>query len=150
LAAGLKMENINYQNVVQALLDAIPEIKSKYEEKRKQWAATSKKDDFHTVPTIVYEGVFVPYVKFLFDSGAEAELKKVFIFLERLSSDFNERLKNLVEVPVCEDLDDYLERARQYMGPRTLQLSIEFENHMNEIAKNRGKTKDNNFPKDNK
>ena len=121
------MAEIKYDSLVQYLIEAVPELRSHYESWYEEMG-----EDFG--PHVVYGDVLNPYLLTLLKSeGHEHELQRIFSFLERLASSDNARIREVVEVTVCERLGDHTEllaKARKYMGAATLRISHEIEKYL--------------------
>ncbi|MDQ0087494.1 hypothetical protein J2T12_000888 [Paenibacillus anaericanus] len=114
---------MEYNNVVQIMLEAIPEITPMYEKELDWW------DEI--LPHIVFGDVLSPYIiTLLRESNPEQTLEKVFDFLEQMAISSDERVQEVLAVTVLEQLGDdplILEKARQYMGCETKKMSVEIE-----------------------
>jgi hypothetical protein len=119
------VSQIHYANVAEALVDAVPELRPRYEEERHWW------EDENPGPHVIFGDVLNPYLIDLLDSGGhEDTLRQVFQFLELLATHADVHIQELVAVTVCERLGDCrerLQRAYKFMGTRTRQFSKEVE-----------------------
>jgi hypothetical protein len=116
---------IDYANVAEALVEAVPDVRGRYEEERCLWG------DEKPGPHIIFGDVLTPYLIDLLNlERQEGKLREVFEFLERLANHPDVHIQELVAVTVCERLGDYrehLKKAYKFMGPRTRQFSEEIE-----------------------
>lgn len=119
------VSQIPYDNVVQALMEAVPELRTDYEAECRQWG------DEPPGPHVIFGDVLNPsLVALLGADRQDATLRRVFQFLEHLANHEDIHVQELVAVTVCERLGDnpkILHRAHQYMGARTRQFSDEVE-----------------------
>lgn len=119
------LTKIQYANVAEALIEALPDLRERYVEERRWW------DDEKPGPHIIFGDVLNPYLIDLLDAGGNDEkLRKVFQFLECLAQHGDVRIQELVAVTVCERLGkrpERLKKARKFMGTRTRQFSEEVE-----------------------
>src|SRR5215813_10256224 len=119
------VSQIHYDNVVGALLEAVPELRAGYEAECHQWG------DEPLGPHVIFGDVLNPYLlDFLGAARPDAKLRRVFQFLERLANHEDIHISEMVAVTGCERLGDdpkILHRAHKYMGARTRQLSDEVE-----------------------
>jgi hypothetical protein len=119
------VSQIHYDNVVGALLEAVPELRAGYEAECRQWG------DEPLGPHVIFGDVLNPYLLDLLGAARpDAKLRRVFQFLERLANHEDIHIQELVAVTVCERLGDdpkILNRAHKYMGARTRQFSDEVE-----------------------
>jgi hypothetical protein len=116
---------IHYDNVVDALLEAVPELRAGYEAECRHGV------DEPLGPHVIFGDVLNPYLLGLLGADRpDAKLRRVFQFLERLANHEDIHIQELVAVTVCERLGDdpkLLRRAHEYMGARTRQFSDEVE-----------------------
>jgi len=116
---------IHYDHVVEALLEAVPELRAEYEAECHQWG------DEPPGPHVIFGDVLNPYLLTLLGADhQDAVLHRVFQFLEHLANHEDIHMQELVAVTVCERLGDdprILHRAYPYMGARTRQFSNEVE-----------------------
>ena len=119
------ISQIRYDNVVEALLEAVPELRPCYEAERRQW------DGEIPGPHVIFGDVLNPYLLDLLGSDRHAaKLRQVFQFREQLANHEDVHIQELVAVTICERLGDdskILHKARKYMGARTRQFSDEVE-----------------------
>ena len=120
-----KVSQIHYDNVVEALMEAVPELRVGYEAECRQGG------DEPPGPHVIFGDVLNPYLLNLLSSDRQdAALRQVFQFLEHLANHEDIHIQELVAVTVCERLGDdpkILHRAYKYMGARTRQFSDEVE-----------------------
>jgi len=120
------MIGITFENMAEKLLEVVPELRDQYESELEWWG--EEQPGAH----IIYGNLLNPYLITLLDSGdQERILVSIFAFLEELASHEDPRVQEVVAVTVCEHLGDDLkniEKARKYMGSKTLSLSNEIDN----------------------
>lgn len=114
---------MEYSNLVQKMLRAIPEVNPMYEKELDWWE--------EILPHIIFGDVLNPYIITLLREGnADQTLEKAFDFLEQMAISSDERVQEVLAVTVLEQLGDdplILEKARQYMGSETREMSTEIE-----------------------
>jgi hypothetical protein len=119
------ISQIHYANVAEALVEAVPELRPRYEAELRWWG------NEQPGPHVIFGDVLNPYLIELLDSaGHEDKLRQVFQFLERLATHEDVHVQELVAVTVCERLGDcreHLQRAQKFMGVRTRQFAKEVE-----------------------
>lgn len=119
------MNELTYKNAHLKMLEAIPELKEKYDEEIRWWG--NEKPGQH----IIFGDVFTDFmIALLKSSENEVLLKRMFAFLEKMATSSNEDVVNVATVTVCEDLagdPTWLTKARQYMGPETRKISDRVE-----------------------
>ena len=116
---------ICYESVSNALIERLPELREMYQTELGWW------DDEKPGPHVVYGDILNPYIEHLLQKGDDRTLRRVFEFIEELSSSEDARVQELVAVTVCENLgsdEQRLRAARCYMGPMTLK-------HCNDVEK---------------
>ncbi|MGC1188734.1 MAG: hypothetical protein WA871_15220 [Candidatus Acidiferrales bacterium] len=110
------METIDYQNVNEELLSAIPELASRYE-KEAEWRANV---GGRPGPYDVICYVLKPLLRHLLDSDNDpALLKRIFSFFEQMARSSDIQVVNLLHVGIFESLigeRDRLVTAWKYMG----------------------------------
>jgi hypothetical protein len=115
-----------YSTLVDALLSAVPELRSTYEKEREYWG-----EDV-LAPHIVFGDILTPYIITLLESGTGSEtLSRVFGFLEDLANHAEAPVQEVVALSVCERLADraeWIESALAYMQPRTRELARQVSN----------------------
>jgi len=103
------------------LIREIPELASEYQAMVKDWG--SETPGGH----IVYADLLVPFIERLLSLPHENEavLVRTFQFLETLSRDGDEYIRNVVGASVFEELagKHLLEKARLFFGPTSRELS---------------------------
>ena len=110
------------------LLLALPEVDAA--DRRREW-----EDAVECGAHVTFGDFLNPLLLSLLTSDAEALnsraiLERAFLFLETLANSENRSVRDVVKVTVCERLGDdrdILQRARAYMGSKTLTLSHEVE-----------------------
>lgn len=102
------------------LIEFLPEIKSMYDEE------ISWQDGNDTGSHIVFEDVFVPFIKEQACSGNKKILKQAFKVIERLLSLNDEYADEVISFSVIESLifDDEIDNSliMQFAGVKTLEL----------------------------
>ncbi len=119
------MIGITFENMAEKLIEVVPELRCQYESELEWWG------DEQPGTHIIFGDVLNPYLICLLESGnQEAIMVRIFAFLEELASHEDTRVQEVVAVTVCERLGDdskVIEKARRYMGKKTLSLSNEIE-----------------------
>jgi hypothetical protein len=114
--------DVTYEQANEKLVEALPELAEAYRKQVEWWG--NEKPRQH----VVYGLILNPYLDRLLQDSNEADLRRVFAFLEHLSVNPDPHVQELVSFTVCEHLGGDLEKLRQarhYMGPATLKLSGE-------------------------
>jgi hypothetical protein len=117
---------ITYEDTVAMLLDHVPELADRIKEEREWWGHEP------APPTIVFEDILNPYIRQALGTDRESSLQPVFALVERLSSEGDDRTKDLIAVAVCEPLATdplLLRRARRLMGPATKRICDHVARH---------------------
>lgn len=105
-----------YRSVNQALVSAVPELASAYEEETAAWGQEMG-------PHVIYGTLLNPYLSELLtsdDPNARGTLRRIFQFLDELAANPDEEFSSVARATVAEFLEsdpDLLARARLYMGP---------------------------------
>ncbi len=119
------MSEITYHNLAEKLVEAIPELKSQYEQELKWWG--DEEPGAHNI----YGDLLTPYLISLLKSDAQEEtLRQIFVFLEKLANHDDVHVQEVVAFSILEQLGgdrELLMKARKYAGPKTLQFSHEVE-----------------------
>jgi hypothetical protein len=114
---------MDYNNIVQKMLETLPEITPMYEKELDWW------DEI--LPHIVFGDVVNPYIMTLGGGGGGGgALEKVFSFLELMGTCPDVQVQEVLAVTVLEQLGDdplILKKASQYMGQVTKKMSDEME-----------------------
>jgi hypothetical protein len=114
---------MNYNNIVDKLLDALPEVKPMYEKELDWW------DEI--LPHIVFGDVFNQFLfSLLREDCPKDTLIRVFLFLEKMAVCPDKNVQGVLGVSVLEQLGDdpiLLERSTKYMGEATKKISDEIE-----------------------
>src|SRR5579885_753423 len=120
----MKPSTLNYDEIIDRALEAIPEIKSAYETESARWTVEKMG------PYNLFDVVLMPRVRELLkSSGHDAELRRIFSFFEALMNQSDQRIRDLVGVGVCEDLcsdEAALQKACAFMGPATRRSCDEY------------------------
>lgn len=110
--------SVKYRCINAALVKAVPELQSRYEEEVEAWGEEMG-------PHVIYDDVLNPYLAQLLDAPtdrkADEQLRRAFGFLEELLAHPDPEFGDVARTTVAEDLGSnpaLLERARLYMGPR--------------------------------
>lgn len=110
--------SVKYRRINAALVEAVPELRGRYEEEVEAWGEEMG-------PHVIYGDVLNPYLAQLLDAPADRkadeQLRRVFGFLEELLAHPDPEFADVARTTVAEDLESdpaLLERARLYMGPR--------------------------------
>jgi hypothetical protein len=116
---------VAYDKLNQELLTRVPHVVPEYLAIKKRW------DGKEPGPHIVYGDALTPFLIDLLEAtGREAELQSIFELLEELANQEDPKVQEVVATSVLERLNDKAEwrtRARQFMGPTTLQFSRDIE-----------------------
>ena len=118
------MSELGYDEADAELRRALPELEESYEAELAWW------DGDASPKHVIYGNVLNPFLLGALERNDADALRRAFDFVERLASASEERLVNVVMWTVCERLGDdaaKLATARQWMGPRTLELSRQVE-----------------------
>jgi len=114
-------KTIDYEELVGALLEALPEVTPTFHALSDRWG-----QDY--LPHVVFGDVVTEHFLIpLLEAPApdSALLERTFAFLEAMAMSSDVRVREVVEVSVCERLQDrpeWVQSARAYMGPQTLHL----------------------------
>jgi len=107
------------------LVDAVPELRSQYEQEVKWWG--EEEPGAHNI----YGDLLTPHLISLLKSDEQEDtLKRIFALLEKLANHEDVHVQEVVAFSVLEQLGgdkELLQKARRYMGPKTLQFSHEVE-----------------------
>ena len=113
-------KGLNFSNMSDLLMEVAPELREEYERERQSW------DTEEPGAHIIYGDLLTPYIITLLESGSRAEdLRRLFDFLEELAGHPDVHVQEVVAFSVVERLTDnahWLDRAYEYMGPKTLQI----------------------------
>ena len=113
---------VQYQISVQHLLKEFPEIR------------VVDLDSMMDLPYPVYETYFVPYIKTMFNQGNDAELARIFDYLEAMAVSSDEEVQNLLQVAVLESFWDdstSYRKALAYMHSATKEINRRIEEYLN-------------------
>lgn len=117
------MSNLTYNNIVNNMLMAIPEVRPVFEKELEWWS--------EVLPHIVFGDVLNPYLLELLKSDKEIDaLKRIFDFFEQMANCNDEKVQNVLAVTVLERLGDektILNTATKYMGKQTKVISNDVE-----------------------
>jgi hypothetical protein len=106
------------------LLATMPELESDLKTLKEWWG--EDEPGLH----IVVGDVLKPHVERAVDAGAWSRIHLACLFMERMATSSDERVRNALQVSLLEVLGDdreRLEKARLAMEPATLALSHEIE-----------------------
>lgn len=101
-----------------ALVQAVPEAEFEYRSLKRLFGAEEPG------ATVVYENALKPVLVKLARTGTDADLRRVFHFLESLSAGADSWAQDLVAYSVydlCQD-SEALKRARPHIGPETARI----------------------------
>jgi len=122
------LSEITFENMSDKLVEAVPELSAAYEKELAWWRG--EEAGAHNI----YSEILNPFLLSLLKSESKSEdteemLKTIFAFLEVLAEHSDAHVQEVVGATVIEFLygAGLLERARNYMGPATLQMSREIE-----------------------
>ena len=115
---------MNYSNLVDSMLAAIPEVRPRFDEGNSWW------DEI--LPHIVFGDVVVPVViEWLSEYQTKnSELIRAFSFFEEMATSGDKMVEEVLGVTVLEQLGDgrsILQVARTFMGNQTRELSDNIE-----------------------
>lgn len=114
---------LNYDNLVQQMLEAVPEIRPYYEKELEWW------DEI--LPHVVFGDVINPYIISLLKNSQDLDvLQRTFQFFEMMANCPDERVADVLGVTVLErigDESDVLGKAVKFMGKKTKEISDEIE-----------------------
>lgn len=106
-----------YRRINAALIEALPELRERYEEEVAAWGEEMG-------PHVIYGDLLNPYLGQLLDFANEQRtrenLRRVFDFLEDLLGNADPDFADVARTAIAEDLRsdrDRLDRARPLMGP---------------------------------
>jgi hypothetical protein len=112
---------LDYEGLVAALLEALPEINPTFHRMSGRWGENYLP---HVVfGDVVTEHCLIPLLEAPVSDGGL--LERAFAFLEAMAKSPDIRVREVVEVTVCERLQDrpeWIRKARMYMGPETLRF----------------------------
>lgn len=110
------MENLSKDNIVEKMLEAIPEVFPIYNKEMEWWG--------EALPHIVFGDVLNQYaIKLLKSSKEISIIKRIFDFYEKMASCDDLYVKQILTTTVLERLGDekkVLNRAKEYMGTQTI------------------------------
>jgi len=119
------MSELNETNIIEELLQTVPEIKNSYIEEIKCWDG-----EFPGLHNI-FGDIFDPFLNSLLNKNENEELiQRLFDFMESMSKSMDEYIKNVLFVTVLESLGDdkiIYNTSLKYMGDMTKKLSIKVE-----------------------
>jgi len=84
-----------YNEAISILLNKLPELRKVYEENM---------DDYEDLPYVFYESVLVKFILNKVSCYEEDKLKTIFIFVEDMIANGDEKTRNLIEVAIIESL----------------------------------------------
>ena len=112
------------------ILFYFPELRDRVLEQRTCW----KYDE--TLPHCIIGDIFNPYLHdLLYEYQNIEEIKKIFSFYEKLATEGDEKIENLLQTTLLEYLwDDPVtyKRAIRYMGKNTLRINSEISKYIKE------------------
>lgn len=87
---------MEYDKLIKSLLKTFPELRKEYDE---------NKDYLENLPHLVYEDIFVPYIKEMLKKDKETEnINKIFQFIENMINCTDEKVQEVAVVSVLEPL----------------------------------------------
>jgi hypothetical protein len=119
------MERLSYENVGDALLSTVPEIRTRYDEEFRDWG------DERPGQYLLFGLVLNPFLFPILETGGEGKeeiLTRTFAFFEKMAKSSDLEVVNLLWVEELEPLvtkPHALSRAWRYMGERTKALAKE-------------------------
>lgn len=132
------MRQLSYANAVDKLLECFPVLRKHYDQHSILW-----EDEY--LPHVVYGVVFNPYVLSLLDAADQkhnADLERVFDFLEDMANSGDEELRNILAVTILERItatDDHLAKVREHAGKSTLSTLDELLVHWEKLKSSSNK-----------
>ena len=116
---------MNYDSLIDELLEIIPEIKPEYKKELEWWGAEQPG------PHNIFGDVLNPFIKsILKKQDEEGLLIKLFYFLEKMATCEDIMVQEVLGCTVLEYIGDdktLLEKAKKYMGKETLKICLEIE-----------------------
>ena len=115
-------EKLSYEMAVDCLISAFPEI------------CVTDADSIMDLPYPVYETYFVPHIKTMINHGNDAELVRIFDYLEAMAVSSDEEVQNLLQVAVLESFWDdsaLYRKALAYMHSATKEINRRIEKYLN-------------------
>ena len=115
----MRHQDINYDNMVRKIAEAVPELKPYYERQIAYW-----RDEPPPVHTAYSQMVFDTLAAALRQSDRSQDdfLKRLFKFLELLATHPDKEIQNVVYVSVCEHIcsdELVLQKSQNFMGKTT-------------------------------
>ncbi len=109
---------MTFKETNENLLSKFPQLKEKFEEE------TSWQEGLDTGSFVVFEDVFMPYVKSVVSDKKEKEIKEVFSYIEFLANVKDDYVKNIVYVAILENIASFNnpEEYIQYFQEKTKQI----------------------------
>lgn len=106
------------REVNENLLLKFPQLKEKFEEE------TSWQEGLDTGSFLIFEDVFMPYVKGIVSTKKEKEIREVFSYIESLANAEDEYVKNIVSVAILENIASFDNREEyiQHFQEKTKQI----------------------------
>lgn len=118
--------NLDSNNVIERLLEIIPEVHPLYDKLLERWE-DEEKPGLH----IIFGDILTPYIIDLLEQDNKSErLKRIFDFLEEMAVSNDNYVKEVLAFSVLEHLGDnpiILKKAKMYMGYETKKSSDEVE-----------------------
>lgn len=115
------MNEVTYDNMSEQLIEAVPELRSRYQEELDWWR--EEKPPTH----VMYGNLLNPFLIALLETNNQDEvLRRVFGFLEKLARHEDILVREVVAVTVLERLwgeKDLWAKAQEIMGKETLRIA---------------------------
>lgn len=118
--------DITERNMMEKLLESIPEVKGRYEEEI-EWL---DKDNHWVLCSFVLYQHIEALLKA--DMPDENQLRRIFSFLEDLLSQQDLTVRNIAEDAVCENIcsdEVVLQKAQRYLGPAAKKYCAAYMGH---------------------
>lgn len=118
--------DITYDNMVEKLPEAIPELKERFEQ---EMSSLGDKD----LSYVVYSFVLYRHIEELLKADQnEDQLRKVFAFLETILTHPDARVRDVADQSICENIcsdEVILQRAQRYLGPAAKKSCADYMGH---------------------
>lgn len=113
----MKSEEITYENMVDKMIEALPELRSAFAKESASWTEVQG-------PHIIYSFVLYDSLKSAMNAleANQALIQRIFDFLEILANHPEEHVQEVVHNSVCENIcsdEIVLQKAQKFMGKRT-------------------------------
>ncbi len=123
----MNSSEITYQNMVETLVRALPELKDRYDEEMK---FIEEKD----LTYMAYSLVFYRHIEALLKASEQdqTQLRNAFEFLEALLTHSDSRVRDVADQSVCENIcsdEIVLQKAQSLMGPAAQKSCSDYMGH---------------------